>query len=321
MPGRVGGTRSRKLAEVTVMGVVTLGYDGSPESEAAADWAAEKAVREDKALRVRYAWEWSPYSLVLMDAETEQRWVENLARQEASRLAKRYRGLRVTGEHVAGPPAEALIAHCRDSEMVVLGSRALSSAHGFLVGSVAQSMAARSDRPVALIRVPTAPSTETGPPSAPLAGRREVAVGVDHSADIGGLLAVAFDEAAQRGLALHAVHCWRPHGIAAVDSGLLSDARKSELIREEETRLDGIIRPWAEKFPGVEVVGDVHLGRPAEYLVHVSHQAALIVVGRRENRHELAGPRMGHVTHAVMHHAQAPVVVVPERPEGDGWVR
>lgn len=85
------------------MGVVTLGYDGSPESEAAAAWAAEKSVREDHALHVVYAWEWSPYSLALTDAKTERRWVEGLPRQAASKLAKRYRGLTVTGERIAGP--------------------------------------------------------------------------------------------------------------------------------------------------------------------------------------------------------------------------
>ncbi|MCX4553482.1 universal stress protein [Streptomyces sp. NBC_01267] len=296
------------------MGVVTLGYDGSPESEAAAAWAAEKAVREDKALCVVYAWEWSPYSLALTDAKTERRRVESLPRQAASKLAKHYRGLQVTGEHASGPPAEALIAHGRDSEMVVLGSRALSGTHGFLVGSVAQSVAARSDRPVALVRVPTLPSdaSETGFSPIPLAERREVVLGIDRS-DNDRLFTVAFQEAAQRGLALRVVHGWRPPGIAAVDSSLMRDERKADLIHAEEKWLDGIIQPWAEKFPEVEVTKDVHPGRPAEYLVRVSPQASLLVVGRREGRHDLVGPRLGHVTHAVMHHAQAPVIVVPEQ--------
>ncbi|WP_406069002.1 universal stress protein [Streptomyces sp. NBC_01020] len=297
------------------MGVVTLGYDGSPESEAAAAWAAEKSVREDHALHVVYAWEWSPYSLALTDAKTERRWVEGLPRQAASKLAKRYRGLTVTGERIAGPPAEALVAHSRDSEMVVLGSRALSGTHGFLVGSVAQSVAARSDRPVALVRAPTRPSdsSEAGLSPTPLAERREIVLGIDHSAGIDGPLTVAFHEATQRGLAVRVVHCWRPHGIAAVDSGLLRDDRKADLIHEEEEWLDDIIHSWAEKFPEVKVIKDAHLGRPADHLVHVSHQASLLVVGRREGRHGLVGPQLGHVAHAVMHHAQAPVIVVPER--------
>lgn len=212
------------------------------------------------------------------------------------------------------PPAEALIAHGRDSEMVVLGSRALSGTHGFLVGSVAQSVAARSDRPVALVRVPTLPSdaSETGFSPIPLAERREVVLGIDRS-DNDRLFTVAFQEAAQRGLALRVVHGWRPPGIAAVDSSLMRDERKADLIHAEEKWLDGIIQPWAEKFPEVEVTKDVHPGRPAEYLVRVSPQASLLVVGRREGRHDLVGPRLGHVTHAVMHHAQAPVIVVPEQ--------
>ncbi|MBO0913958.1 universal stress protein [Streptomyces laculatispora] len=295
--------------------MVTLGYDGSPESEAVAVWAAEKAKREGKALRVVYAWEWSPYSLVLKDAKTERQWVENLPRQAASKLAQRYKGLKVTGERIDGPPADALITHCHDSEMVVLGSRALSGPRGFLVGSVAQSVAARSDRPVALVRVPTRPpdGTKKGSSPIPLAERREVLLGVDGTADSDSLFAVAFGEAAQRGQALRVVHGWRLPGIAAVDCGLLRDERKAELVRKEEKWLDGVIQPWAEKFPEMKVIKDAHLGSLAEYLVHVSHQASLLVVGRHEQKHELVGTLLGHVTHAVMHHAQAPVIVVPEQ--------
>jgi nucleotide-binding universal stress UspA family protein len=59
----------------------------------------------------------------------------------------------------------------------------------------------------------------------------------------------------------------------------------------------------------VEVVEESRSGSPANQLVDASHEASLVVVGRRVRRSPL-GAHIGSVTHAVLHHATAPVAVV-----------
>jgi nucleotide-binding universal stress UspA family protein len=54
------------------------------------------------------------------------------------------------------------------------------------------------------------------------------------------------------------------------------------------------------------------LGSPASHLIDASRDASLVVVGRRVRRGPL-GTHIGAVTHAVMHHATAPVAVVAHR--------
>ncbi|GAA3828055.1 hypothetical protein GCM10023083_71360 [Streptomyces phyllanthi] len=66
-----------------------------------------------------------------------------------------------------------------------------------------------------------------------------------------------------------------------------------------------VLGPWKQKVPSVEVVGESRPGKAASHLV----EASLVVVGRRIRRSPL-GAHIGHVTHAVLHHATAPVAVV-----------
>lgn len=71
-----------------------------------------------------------------------------------------------------------------------------------------------------------------------------------------------------------------------------------------------VLRPWRQKFPTVDVVEDSLSGKAANHLVDASAEASLVVVGRRIRRSPL-GAHIGPVTHAVLHHATAPVAVVP----------
>ncbi|WP_374114183.1 universal stress protein [Streptomyces sp. NK08204] len=63
------------------------------------------------------------------------------------------------------------------------------------------------------------------------------------------------------------------------------------------------------KYADVEVVEQSHYGSPPLLLVDASHEATLMVVGRRIRRSAM-GAHIGTVTHAVLHHATTPVTVV-----------
>ncbi|WP_306943064.1 universal stress protein [Streptomyces phaeochromogenes] len=97
--------------------------------------------------------------------------------------------------------------------------------------------------------------------------------------------------------------CDRRRGIVAPEF----DAELTAQVRHE---LSDVLRSWRTKFPGVEVHEQTVIGGAGSNLVDASRDAALVVVGRR-TRHAQFGTHIGPVTHAVLHHATAPVAVVP----------
>ncbi|WP_406135049.1 universal stress protein [Streptomyces sp. NBC_01089] len=292
---------------------VTVGFDGSPEAEAAVDWAAQEAVHRKRPLRIVYAWEWQPYRLTLMDARTERHWIRHVPHQAASALAGRYPGLEVTAEVLGGAPVPTLLSESNGSELLILGSRALSAWHGFVIGSVAQSIVAHSTGPVALVRASAGPGdaaagAATGP--APEPAGREVVLGVDLDNPSDDLMSFSFATAARRGAPLHVVHGWKALAPILPDTAHLGREHKEHLVEKEKERLGEALRPWAEKYPDVTVREDSHAGSTADHLVNCSRGAQLLLVGRRAPGLHL-GARIGHVTHAAMHHSAAPVIVVP----------
>ncbi|MGW2641806.1 universal stress protein, partial [Streptomyces sp. NPDC001348] len=89
----------------------------------------------------------------------------------------------------------------------------------------------------------------------------------------------------------------------------LEPAVEREMAKGDAVILSEVLRPWRQKYPDVEVVEQSHYGSPSLLLVDASHEASLVVVGRRIRRAS-TGAHIGTVTHAVLHHSTAPVAVV-----------
>ncbi|MFG2549407.1 universal stress protein [Streptomyces sp. NPDC048581] len=119
----------------------------------------------------------------------------------------------------------------------------------------------------------------------------------------GVVLDFAFDAAARRATRLRVVHGWN-----AAPSPWVGET--DQPVMEAEGILTETLRPWREKFPGVEVAEEAVVGRPGAHLADASRDGSLVVLGRRR-RHALVGPHIGLVTHEVLHRATAPVAVVP----------
>lgn len=84
-----GITTEDRLVKRTLV----VGVDGSPQSRAAADWAAREAVRRDLPLHVVHAWLWQPLAApVVQDRDTEARRADDVLKEVESELAHRYRG-------------------------------------------------------------------------------------------------------------------------------------------------------------------------------------------------------------------------------------
>ncbi|WP_435282952.1 universal stress protein [Streptomyces koelreuteriae] len=295
---------------------ITVGLDGSPESRAAAEWAAREAAQRRLPLRLLHVWEPAPEPIEQapqLGAETRQDWGERIPRDTADGVGLRHPGVEVTTEHLTGHPGKVLCEAAKDADLLVLGSRGLSGIGGFLVGSVGLAVVARAEHPVVLVRAGEQAADEherdaTGIPSA-ATRYRPVVLGVDVDHLDATVIDFAFDAAARRETSLWAVHGWHlPLWFVYGGAGDLY--RYEQVVRSHADTLTDALRPWREKYPSVEVVEVSRSGGAAAQLIEASHQASLVVVGRRIHRHPF-GTRIGSVTHAVLHHVAAPVVVVP----------
>ncbi|MDQ0937875.1 universal stress protein [Streptomyces turgidiscabies] len=295
---------------------ITVGLDGSPESRAAAEWAAREAKLRGLPLKIVQVWEpvpdpmaWAP----LLGAETQQYWTERIPREAAEGLRLRHPGVEVSTEQVSGHPGDTLAEAAKSAELLVLGSRGLGGLGGFMVGSVGLSAIAHAHRPIVVVRALEAAADEhemdpAGIPSAATPFRPAV-LGLDVEHPDETLIEFAFDAAERRATSLRVVHAWNPPPYYAYGTPV-NPALHEALALGDAEALAEVLRPWRKKFPAVDVVETSRYGSPAVHLADASREASLVVVGRRMRRNPF-GTHIGHVTHAVLHHSTASVAVVP----------
>ncbi|MFJ7263012.1 universal stress protein [Streptomyces globosus] len=297
---------------------VTAGVDGSPESRAAALWAAGEAVLRRVPLRLVHAVDW-PLDPVFpgVGGQDADRWADQVLSETAQELHGRHPQLEITTRCPTARPSAALAAEAADAALLVLGSRGIGGLVGFLVGSVALSTVAATDTPVVLVRTadaaPDGRDTGTdadagGGAGAGAGAGAGIVVGIDIHEAGDRVLDFAFEEAARRGCPLRAVHGWKlPPAYSYVPFSDPDDER--EIGRSVTRMVEDMLLPWRQKYPEVAVTSSVFRGSPGERLVQESRGADLVVVGRRRRRSPL-GPHLGAVAHAVLHHSAAPVAVV-----------
>ncbi|WP_405876484.1 universal stress protein [Streptomyces sp. NBC_00005] len=294
---------------------VVAGLDGSSESRAAAEWAAREAKLCGLPLKIVHVWEPVPDPMAqapLLGAETQQHWSERIPRETLEGIRLRHPGVEVTMDRSSGRPADVLVKAAEDAELLALGSRGFSGIGGFMVGSVGLAVVAHAERPVVLVRAGEQAADEhqvdpVGIPSA-AAPYRPVVLGLDPDGPDDSVIEFAFDAAIRRSAVLRVVHGWNlpPY----YTYGLSVDPEfHDEIVRQQSAALAAVVRPWRQKYPDVEVVEESRAGSGANHLVDASREASLVVVGRRIRRSPL-GAHIGPVTHAVLHHATAPVAVV-----------
>ncbi|MFB7223575.1 universal stress protein [Streptomyces sp. NPDC056227] len=286
--------------------VVTVGLDGSPESLAAAHWAADEAERRNLTLRLLHAWPMLVPEPTHIPSEIDQNyWAKRLVHNARAELQARHPGLSIVGNLVANDAQDALLQAATESEMLVLGSRGLEPVASYFLGDISMPVVARAERPVVLVR---AEEREEEPsPASGTAGGVVVALKLHGPCD--DVLEFAFHTAAARGVPLRAVHGRSVPLHAYVPWGV-DHTITDEIAQESKKHLGQALRPWREKFPGVEVADRIGLESPAETVVRAAEGAALLVLGRRKHHPALA-PRLGPVAHAALHHARCPVAVIP----------
>ncbi|MFD8382309.1 universal stress protein [Streptomyces sp. NPDC059679] len=285
--------------------VVTVGLDGSPESLAAARWAADEAGRRELALRLLHAWILlSPPTPDSPSADDQNYWAKRIVHDAHTELSRRHPDLPITEELVAQEAETALLDAAGRSRMLVLGSRGMEPLASFFFGDISLYVVGRAERPVVLVRAGEPDEERTSEVRG-----RDVVVGLSLHGPQDNLLEFACVTAFARGVPLRAVHGRRlsvqAHVPWGVDAGIATDV--TEKARRE---LDEVLRPWREKFPGVPVIDEVRLESPAQAVVRAAAGSGLLMIGRRKHQAALA-PRLGPVVQAAVHHATCPVAVIP----------
>ena len=268
---------------------IVAGYDGSPESGQALDWAVGEARLHEAVLTVCHAWVPGAAGPDSGASRAAQRSGERLLADAMHRAQAGLGCAQVRPLLAAGPPARVLCELSNGSAMLVVGSRGRDRLPHALLGQVSLQVAAYADGPVTVVRGhwPQIP----GKPAAP------VVVGADGSEPAQAAVAFAFEEAARRAAPLHAVCA------LADTAGVLGAAR------QVEADFDQALAKYEPDYPQVTVRRMVRQGAPRGALLEATRGAQLLVVGAR-GRGDLPEMRLGSVSLAVLHHAPCPVSII-----------
>ena len=142
------------------VGVVVVGVDGSDASMDALRFAADEARRRGVPLRVVCGW--SPPVTgrwpggVMVDPEPFERAARHTVDAMITAVGSEFEGIEVEPIVAVGGGATALLEHCSDAALVVVGSRGRGGFKGLLLGSVSQQVVLHAPCPVVVVRHPPA---------------------------------------------------------------------------------------------------------------------------------------------------------------------
>ncbi len=285
---------------------ILVGVNGSDSDDLAIAWALDEAGASDRRLRLVYAYQAPPmyetgpvYSrgpdYGLDDDESAHTLAEKVLADLVDGVARANPSIEVSGDAIDGTAVDVLTRESNQASLLVLGTRP-TNVLGFVMGSVANAVAARAGCPAVVTR---------GAAGLP-AQRAAVVVGIDGHDDWTAqtLLEFGFDYASRHGAPLRAVLCWHSDALAAKEW-----RRQGPLPERVQCWLAEALTGWREKYPDVEADVATISAHPTAGLVGESLNQRLLVVGNR-GRHALSGTLLGSVSQGVLHHAGCPVAIV-----------
>lgn len=283
---------------------VLVAVDGSPASRVAVDWAAREAALHRRPLSIVHViqspavrmWPEVPMPAEVVARAAEQGRVFLDTAMETAKKATVGEPIRMTTELITASVLPTLIDLSKDADMIVVGRRGLGAIGRRLLGSISSGLVHHARCPVAVIHDedPLMPHPSTAP----------VLVGIDGSPASDPATAIAFQEAALRGVELIAVHAWSDFTVYELPGSELP-----ALQGQAEQTLGERLAGYEEQYPDVIVRRVVVMDRPAHKLVELSESAQLTVVGSH-GRGGFAGMLLGSVSAAVAQSARMPVLVV-----------
>ncbi|WP_026342810.1 universal stress protein [Nocardia sp. BMG111209] len=285
---------------------VVVGIDGSQAADRALMWAAEVADRRGRELLIvhglqldRLAEVYSRYDVTITPVvEAMHDRGEVYTGTAVDKVRQRYPALRLSSMVADGDAGSLLVRLSATAYRVVIGAGE-RPAH---MGSILVPVTGHAHGAVAVVRAdPDADdAVRTGGP---------VVVGIDGGPVGEPALAVAFEEAAERGAELVAVHVWADANLGQyADYPYILESVPSIAV-EEEALLAERLAGWQEKYPDVAVTRMMYPSDPADVLVDWSKRARLVVVGSR-GRGGFRGLLLGSTSNSLVQHAHCPVMVV-----------
>jgi nucleotide-binding universal stress UspA family protein len=265
---------------------IVVGYDGSVPATRAARWALDEASRVGAPVEFCYGCDRPAHHF----GWEFERVVEDILEEAALDAAATHPTVDVDTD-IARGPAHAVLAHrSANAGLVVVGSRGRARSTGPF-GAMASTVSLYASCPVVVVR---GRSANLAP----------VVVGVDDSESAQLALTFAFDQAAARGVALHAVRAWLPPkqtkaGPSAVDAVLGAEWRS----------LADLVEQSLLKYPAVKATHEVVVGHPAQAMLQAATPAQLVVVGTR-GQHAFRGTLLGSVSQHLLRNAETSVAVV-----------
>jgi nucleotide-binding universal stress UspA family protein len=274
-----------------------VGHDGSTGAATAASWALAQAEGRHLNVDIRRAWQISGLESP-MDVESLTGLAPAAVCDDLNELvaAGAMAGAKVSGSIVQGGAAHVLLDASEHAALLVVGSRGRGGFRRLLLGSVSSQCATHS-------RVPTVVVPESSTVDRPV---ERITVGVDGSD--GSLRALEWAmNFRSDGTSIRVVSAWKESKSGYVEVAQIT-AHEMQHTRE---RFDDLL-DTIEAADGQAVRFDRHFvhANPARTLVAESAKADLVVVGARGNS-GLSAAVLGSVSTDLIHHSEAPVVVVP----------
>jgi nucleotide-binding universal stress UspA family protein len=281
----VEGTRlAHPRARIAVR--CAVGYDGSAASATALGWAAARAVRSGGEVQLVGVVDDDSGAMGAAYARQSAHDLGALLSAAAARVASAHRGLAVTTRLVTGAVAPALAAAAQADDVLVVGSDKTGYARGRLYGVRSVQLASLVPGPLVVV------------PSADLRLRDGVVVALDGTATSDALARAGAEEASAAGCRVSLVH--------AVPQESGADARHLG-----DRVLQRALEVAHEVDPGLEVTRHLTSRRPAEAILNLSRDRALLVIGRSRRT---PSPGIGGTLHEVLINANVPVMILPDAP-------
>lgn len=281
---------------------IVVGIDGSEGSTAALRYAAARAARTGRQLRlVHVAPAYLPVvaTFPLADAYVPPA-LEGVGQAILDEAVDEARDLvpsdQVESKLFVDARVPALLAASNEAAELILGGDDSAMIERVTVGSLISAVAARAHVPV--ITVPSTWSASTD-------GPRVVAGIEDYENPSPEMLRVAFRVASERGASIEFVHVWDiPSGYARTVASILDLNGWHDTVRHN---IETAAADARREFPEVQYSITVQHGHPATVLRDRSKGADLLLVVR--HRHGLR--HFGSTGRALLHTNTCPVAVVP----------
>lgn len=207
----------------------------------------------------------------------------------------------VTTSLLTGSRPDAVVAHGRGADLLVVGAAPHDLVGRLWTGSTVVGIAARATCPVLVV-----PAGEPREPA------QEVLVGLKSTSHADNLLATAFAFADRTGSRLRILHTW--HLLSPYDDAIAVRRPTPDYEIEQGRAIERLIEGLRRAHPDVDAAVELVHGQPAYTLVAGSREADVVVISRP--LHGGVVHHLGATARAVLRDAACAVLVVPPHAAG-----